>query len=79
LPFESSEAITARFNITRNLIEASLDATLRFEASAPTRAGATFEQLAWGDYVSIYLALLRGIDPTPVDRIHALKGELAGR
>jgi glucose/mannose-6-phosphate isomerase len=79
LPFEVSEAVRARFDITRRLIAESLDVDLRFEPRSRSRAAATFEQLAWGDYVSIYLALLRGIDPTPVDRIHALKGELAGR
>jgi glucose/mannose-6-phosphate isomerase len=79
LPFEASDAIRARFDITRRLIADSLDVDLRFEPRSRNRAAATFELLAWGDYVSIYLALLRGIDPTPVDRIHALKGELAGR
>jgi len=79
LPFEASDAIRARFDITRRLVADAIDVDLRFEPRATTRAGATFEQLAWGDYVSIYLALLRGIDPTPVNRIHELKGELAGR
>lgn len=79
LPFEASEAIRARFEITRRLIAGSLDVDLRFEPRSRSRAAATFEMLVWGDYVSTYLALLRGIDPTPVDRIHALKGELAGR
>lgn len=79
MPFRASDAIRARFDITRRLISDSLDVDLRFEPSSRSRAAATFEQLAWGDYVSIYLALLRGIDPTPVARIHELKGELAGR
>lgn len=79
LPFAASEAIRARFDIVRSLIADSIDLDLRFEPRASTRAGATFEQLVWGDYVSIYLALLRGIDPTPVERIHALKAQLAGR
>lgn len=79
LPFEASDAIQARFDITRRLMSDSMDANLRFEPRATTRAAATFEQLTWGDYISVYGALLRGIDPTPVARIHALKGELAGR
>lgn len=29
-----------------------------------------------GDYVSTYLALLRGIDPTPIAIINALKDEI---
>lgn len=79
LPYQASDAIRARFDITRRLVIDSLDVDLRFVPRSTSRAAATFEQLAWGDYVSIYLALLRGIDPTPVERIHALKGELAGR
>jgi hypothetical protein len=31
-----------------------------------------------GDYVSVYLGLGRGIDPTPVEAIESLKRTLAG-
>jgi glucose/mannose-6-phosphate isomerase len=79
LPLDASDAIRARFDITRRLAADAFDADIRLDPSTTTRAGATFEQLIWGDYVSVHLALLRGIDPTPVDRIHALKGALAGR
>ncbi len=38
------------------------------------------EQLLWavafGDFVSIYVALLNGIDPSPVDLIEKFKKEL---
>lgn len=30
-----------------------------------------------GDFISCYLAILRNIDPTPVDAITELKSELA--
>ena len=40
------------------------------------------QQLLWtiqlGDFASIYLALLNGINPTPVDLIEKLKAELSG-
>jgi glucose/mannose-6-phosphate isomerase len=32
-----------------------------------------------GDFTSVYLALLRGVDPTPVEVIARLKAELARR
>lgn len=39
------------------------------------------EQMLWGsvlaDFVSIYVAILNGVDPTPVDLIEKLKDELA--
>lgn len=79
IPFDVSDAVQARFDITKRIIEGSLSTILRFEPSSNNRAGATFELLVWGDYISIFGAMLRGIDPTPVDRIHVLKGELAGR
>jgi glucose/mannose-6-phosphate isomerase len=79
VPFAAHPSIVARFDITRRLIADVVDTDLRFEPTATTRAGAAFEQLVWGDYVSVYLALVRGIDPSPVDRIQSLKGELAGR
>jgi glucose/mannose-6-phosphate isomerase len=33
--------------------------------------------LLLGDLVSLYLAVLRGIDPSPVELLDRLKGELA--
>ena len=37
----------------------------------------TLDLVILGDYASIYLALLRGVDPGPVDVIERLKGRLA--
>lgn len=79
LPFQVSDALRARFDITKRIAADSIDVDLRFAPRARNQAAATFEQLVWGDYVSVYGALIRGIDPTPVERIHVLKGELAGR
>jgi hypothetical protein len=33
---------------------------------------------AWGDYTSCYVALLNGMDPTPIPQIDQLKAILAG-
>ncbi len=44
---------------------------------APTRFGQTFAGVAFGDLVSVYVALLRGLDPTPVEAIARLKVRLA--
>jgi len=35
-----------------------------------------FSLVALGDHVSLYLALLRGVDPTPVEAIQRLKRRL---
>lgn len=79
MPLNPHPAIVTRFDVTKELMSSAIDVSLRFDAQSLDRAGATFEQLAWGDYVSVFLALIRGIDPTPVDRIHALKAKLTGR
>ena len=43
-------------------------------AAAGRRALARlFSLVQLGDYVSLYLALLYGVDPTPVDAIEAFK------
>lgn len=70
--------IERRFEVTRDLFE---------EAGVPVHRivveGANvLEQLiagtAWGDFVSCYLALLHGVDPSPVPQIDRLKAALAG-
>lgn len=67
-----------RMDVTNGIIEDDLVASLRFQTTALDRAGATFELIVWGDYLATYLALVNGVDPTPVDRIQRLKQELAG-
>ena len=49
---------------------------------AQSRGHTTIERILslvlLGDLVSLYLAVLRGVDPGPVELIDALKGRLAG-
>lgn len=47
-------------------------------ASAEEEMAALFELIYFGDVVSYYLALLRGVDPKPVASIEKLKAQLAG-
>lgn len=77
LPPDAEARIYDRFNITGEIIEGELSARIRLEPLSTTQAGAVFELIAWGDYVSTYLALVHGVDPTPVERIAALKSRLA--
>ena len=53
-------------------------ATELVAASGPSRLARLFSLVQLGDYVSYYLALLYGVDPTPVDAIQAFKASLAG-
>lgn len=75
-PFEH-EQIKRRFDITDRLLSGQ-----RPKATTVTLVGDTvIAQLLWGsilaDFVSIYVALLNGVDPTPVPLIEKLKAELA--
>ena len=43
-----------------------------------TVSGRAFSMVAFGDWVSYYAALARGIDPTPVERLVELKRRMNG-
>jgi glucose/mannose-6-phosphate isomerase len=47
-------------------------------ARGASRLARLFSLVQLGDYTSCYLAVLYGVDPTPVDAIQALKASLAG-
>lgn len=70
--------IQKRFEISAQLLSG-----VRPEPYVVEAAGETLlEQLAWsitfGDFVSLYLAILNGINPTPLELVDKLKQALAG-
>ncbi|HEX4805811.1 MAG TPA: bifunctional phosphoglucose/phosphomannose isomerase [Conexibacter sp.] len=70
--------IRQRIELTRGLIGASAAGSFRVEPRGETRTERLVSLVLLGDLVSLYLAVLRGIDPTPVDAIEQLKGALIG-
>ena len=70
------ERVQKRFEITEKLLSGKRPAPEVVEAQGKT----ILEQLLWtvvlGDFVSLYLALLNGLNPTPVNLIEKLKTEL---
>jgi glucose/mannose-6-phosphate isomerase len=66
-----------RIELTRGLIDAEAAATYRIETIGETRADRLASLVLLGDLLSLYLAVLRGVDPTPVVMIDRLKGALA--
>jgi glucose/mannose-6-phosphate isomerase len=50
----------------------------RASSRGTSRLARVFSLVQLGDYASVYLALLYGVDPTPVTAIQELKAELAG-
>ena len=55
-----------RIELTRGLIDAEAAATYRIESIGETRTERLTSLVLLGDLLSLYLAVLRGVDPTPV-------------
>ncbi|MDQ6779469.1 MAG: bifunctional phosphoglucose/phosphomannose isomerase [Actinomycetota bacterium] len=69
--------IQQRIELTRGLIAAHAAATYRVESRGEHQTERLISLVLLGDVVSIYMAVLRGVDPTPIDVMDRLKGELA--
>jgi len=70
------ERVLKRFAITNRLLSGRMPHPLEVQAEG----NSLVEQMLWavllGDFVSIYLALINNVDPTPVEIIEKLKNEL---
>jgi glucose/mannose-6-phosphate isomerase len=71
--------VKERMDITERLISGSAHASLRLETRGQTAIERVISLVLLGDLVSIYLAVLRGVDPGPVKVIDDLKAALAER
>jgi glucose/mannose-6-phosphate isomerase len=69
--------IRQRIELTRGLIASHAAATYRVESVGETRVERVVSLVLLGDLLSLYLAVLRGVDPSPVALLERLKGELA--
>ena len=58
--------VRQRIELTRGLIAASGAPTFRIESIGETRTERLLSLVVLGDLVSLYLAVLRGVDPTPI-------------
>jgi glucose/mannose-6-phosphate isomerase len=66
-----------RFDLTRDLVTPSVGGALELAADGGTPLGRVLDLVMLGDYVSLYMAVARGVDPGPVDMIGRLKLRLA--
>jgi glucose/mannose-6-phosphate isomerase len=71
--------VRSRIELTEWLLGPNAAATFRVETQGKNPVERVFSLVLLGDLVSLYVAVLRGIDPTPVTVIERLKEELAGR
>jgi glucose/mannose-6-phosphate isomerase len=67
-----------RIELTRGLIAAEAAATFRLESVGTVPTERIISLVLLGDLVSLYLAVLRGVDPGPVAMIDRLKTALTG-
>ncbi|MDH7517640.1 MAG: bifunctional phosphoglucose/phosphomannose isomerase [Candidatus Thermoplasmatota archaeon] len=69
--------ISKRLDFMRHLLEGSASKVIEVKAQGKKRLAKMMYTMVLGDFVSCYLAILRNIDPTPVDVIIELKKALA--
>jgi glucose/mannose-6-phosphate isomerase len=69
--------IRQRIELTRGLIAGNAAGTYRIESIGQSRTERVVSLVLLGDLLSLYLAVLRGVDPTPVPAIDHLKSALA--
>jgi len=68
--------IKRRIEITKSLISGNVGGIAEIWAKGKSLLARTMSLVLYGDYLSVYLAVLSSVDPTPVDVIDKLKKEL---
>jgi glucose/mannose-6-phosphate isomerase len=70
--------VQRRIDVTRGLLADAAAGWTEFEARGEGKLARMLSMIQLGDFASYYLALLVGVDPTPVETIQQLKRTLAG-
>lgn len=66
-----------QLGFARDIMRASMDEVIELTGAGSDPLARQLSLCYLGDYVSVYLALMKGIDPTPVDAIFGLKDRMA--
>ncbi len=74
---DESPRMATRFEATRRIVEGRVGSLAEFSGEGEDHLSRALALLHLGDYVSFYLAIAKGVDPTPVRFIDRLKAELA--
>jgi glucose/mannose-6-phosphate isomerase len=69
--------VKMRMEISKTIIAKENVRMIEVESKGKTLLGRIFSLIYIGDFVSLYLAILNGVDPTPVESVMYLKNELA--
>lgn len=68
--------VQKRFDVADRLLSGKRPAAIRVEAKGDTPLEQLLYLLILGDFTSVYLAILNGVNPTPVDLVEKFKKEL---
>ena len=71
--------VSGRMDITKRILKDNKIKVLEVSSAGKGLLARILSLVYIGDFVSFYLAILNGIDPTPVERIKIIKRELAKR
>jgi glucose/mannose-6-phosphate isomerase len=74
---DTTPRVADRVELTEALIRDAASSTHRIPTLGTTALQRVFSLVLLGDLVSLYLAVLRGVDPGPVELIETLKSRLA--
>lgn len=74
---EDGERVKKRIEITRSLISRQVGGINEILSRGKSRLARIASLIFYGDHVSVYLALLEGIDPTAVEMISRFKKEMS--
>jgi len=69
--------VTLRFEILQSILDKITGNINIIASQGESRIERIYSLIYQGDFVSVYLAILNNIDPTPVERINYLKSKLA--
>jgi glucose/mannose-6-phosphate isomerase len=76
-PVAESDRMRKRLDATARLLAGRVSGVTEVAATGRSALARAVSLCLYGDYLSCYVALLRGIDPTPVPIIVSLKEEMA--
>lgn len=71
-----NERVKKRIEVTKSLVAAQLGGSIDVASQGTGRLARVLSLILYGDFLSVYLALIKRIDPTEVDIIERLKKEL---
>jgi glucose/mannose-6-phosphate isomerase len=74
---EDASRVAKRVEVTAEILQDKVGGVTVIHVGGRTRTDKLLSAIHLGDFVSAYLALLNGVDPTPVESIALLKERMA--